>query len=60
MPKKDGLSPALFLSHWDLLKEGLLLAFHEIKDVGSMPESLIEGLIFLIPKEGGDQDDIFH
>ena len=29
-------------------------------DVGSMLESLIEGLIFLIPKEGGDGDDIRH
>ena len=26
-PGEDGVSPALFLSHWDLLKEGLLLAF---------------------------------
>ena len=39
-PGEDGLSPTFFLTHWDLLKEGLLLAFQEIMDVGSMRESL--------------------
>ena len=53
-PREDGLLPAFFLHHWDLLKEGLQLAFQEIMDDNSMPKSLIEGLIFLIPKEGGD------
>ena len=55
-PREDGLLPTFFLSHWDLLKEGLQLAFQVIMDVGSMPESLTEGLIFLIPKEGGNRD----
>ena len=52
-PGEDGLSPSFFLTHWDLLKEGLVLAFQEIMAEGVMPESLTEGLIFLIPKEGG-------
>ena len=44
--------------HWDVLKEGPQLAFQEMMDKGSMLESLTEGVILLIPKEGGDQDDI--
>ena len=35
-------------------------AFQEIIDSGDMPESLSEGLIHLIPKEGGDREDIRH
>lgn len=53
-PSEDGLLPSFFLRHWDLLEEGLRLAFQEMMDSGVMPESLSEGLIFLIPKEGGD------
>ena len=59
-PGRDGLSPIFFLEHWDLLKEGLLLAFQEIMDSGFMPESLSEGMIFLIPKEGGNRDELRH
>ena len=59
-PGEDGLSPLFFLTHWDLLKEGLVLAFQEIMAEGVMPESLTEGFIFLIPKEGGDREDIRH
>ena len=51
---EDGLLPSFFLRHWELLEEGLRLAFQEMMDSGVMPESLSEGLIFLIPKEGGD------
>ena len=40
-PGEDGLSPSFFLTHWDLLKEGLVLAFQEIMDVGAMRESLM-------------------
>ena len=54
-PGGDGLLPAFFLQHWDLLKEGLRLAFQEIMDSGTMPSSFSEGMIFLIPKEGGGQ-----
>ena len=39
-PGENSLLPAFFLSHWDLLKEGLLLAFQEIMDNGVLPESL--------------------
>ena len=53
-PREDGLLPSFFLRHWELLEEGLRLAFQEMMDSGVMPESLSEGLIFLIPKEGGD------
>ena len=35
-----------------------MLAFQEIMAEGVMPESLTEGFIFLIPKEGGDREDI--
>ena len=37
-----------------------MLAFQKIMDEGSMPESLRKGLIFLIPKDGGDRKDIRH
>ena len=53
-PGEDGLLPSFFLRHWELLEEGLQLAFQEMMDSGVMPKSLSEGLIFLIPKEGGD------
>ena len=57
-PGVDGLLPSFFLCYWDLLGEGLRLAFQEMMDVGLMPETLSEGLIFLIPKEGGDSEMI--
>ena len=53
---EDGLLSSFFLRHWELLEEGLRLAFQEMMDVGVMPQSLSEGLIFLIPKEGGDSE----
>ena len=53
-PGVDGLLPVFLVRYWDFLGEGLRLAFQEMMDVGVMPESLSEGLIFLIPKEGGD------
>ena len=55
-PGVDGLLLAFFVRYWDFLGEGLWLAFQEMMDVGVMPESLSEGLIFLIPKEGGDSE----
>ena len=60
MPWGDGLLPSFFLQHWDLLKEGLWFAFQEIMDSGVMPDSFSEGMIFLIPKEGGDREEIRH
>ena len=51
---EDGLLPVFFVQHWDLVKEGLRLAFQDVMDMGVLPASLSEGLIFLIPKEGGD------
>ena len=52
--REDGLLPVFFVRHWDLLKDGLRLAFQEVMDSGVLPASLSQGLIFLIPKEGGD------
>ena len=42
------------------MKEGLRSAFQEIMDNGTMPDSLSEGIIFLIPIEGGDREEIRH
>lgn len=36
-----------------------MLAFQEMMDSGVMPETLSEGMIFLIPKEGGPHDGFF-
>ena len=59
-PGEDGLLPAFFIYHWDTLGEGLQLAFQEIMERGTMLETLLEGLIFLIPKEGGNLDELRH
>ncbi|KAI5075908.1 hypothetical protein GOP47_0009984 [Adiantum capillus-veneris] len=59
-PGEDGLIPCFFLCYWEILEEGLWLAFQEVMDTGSLPESIAEGLIFLIPKEGGDLEEIKH
>ena len=58
-PGEDGL-PAFFIRHWDTLGEGLRLAFQEIMERSTMPEMLSEGMIFLIPKEGGNLDELRH
>ena len=50
---EDGLLPSFFLRYWELLGERLRLAFQEVMHCGSLPETLSEALIFLIPKEGG-------
>ena len=55
-PGEDGLLPSFFLHYWELLEEGLRLAFQEMMDRGVMPEPLSEGLILLIPKGGGDYE----
>eukprot|EP00250_Pteridium_aquilinum_P022375 c25362_g1_i1 orf=3-2321(-) len=59
-PGEDGLSVAFFMRFWPSLEQGICMAFQEIMDTGQMPESLTEGLIHLIPKEGGDRDEIRH
>ena len=59
-PKGDGLLPAFFLHHSDLLKDGLPFVFQEIMDSEAMPNSFSKGMIFLIPKEGGDREEIRH
>ena len=57
---EDGLLPAFFIRHWETLEEGLRLAFQEIMERGTILELLSEGLIFLIPKDGGNLDKLRH
>ena len=59
-PGEDGLPVAFFVRYWEQLATGMRHAFQEILGSGVMPESLSEGLIHLIPKEGGDREDIRH
>ena len=47
---------SFFLQHWELVSPGLRVLFQRVLDLGLMPESLTEGLIYLIPKEGGDPE----
>ena len=42
------------------MEEGLWLAFQEIMERGTLPETLSEGMIFLMPKEGGNLDELRH
>ena len=51
---ENGLLPAFFIRHWETLEEGLRLAFQEIMESGTLPEAISKGLIFLIPKDGGE------
>ena len=51
-PGVDGLAPAFFLRHWEVLASGLCCAFQEEMRTGEIPVAFAEGLIFLIPKEG--------
>ena len=59
-PSEDGLLPAFSIWHWEILEEGLRLAFQEIMERGTIPKMLSEGLIFLIPKEGESLDELRH
>ena len=58
--EEDDLLPTFFIRHWETLGEGLWLTFQEIMERGTMPETLSEGLIFLIPKEGANLDELRH
>ena len=59
-PGEDGLLPACFIRYWEALEEGLKLAFQEIMEGGTLLEAISEGLIFLIPKDGGNLDELRH
>ena len=56
-PGDDGLTRQFFLQHWDLIFEPLRMGFEHIFDLGSMPPSLLAGLISLISK-GGDTSSL--
>lgn len=47
-----------FLQDWELVLEGLYLAVLDIINKGSMPEFLLDSLIFLIDEEGGVLEEI--
>lgn len=55
----DGLSTAFFLRHWEMLSASLCMAFQKIMTSRTLPKSF-KGLIFLIPKEGGNVEEIQH
>lgn len=57
-PEVDGLAPTFFLRHSEVLAPGLCCAFQEVMRTGEMPAALTKGLIFLIPKEGGNVEEI--
>ena len=57
---EDGLPVAFFMRYWEQLATIMRRAFQEIIDSRDMHESLSEGLIHLIPKEGGDRENIRH
>ena len=57
-PGEDGLGLRFFLQYWELVSPGLRALFQRVLDTGCTPESLTEGLIYLIPKEGGDLEEI--
>ena len=57
-PREDGLLPSFFLRYWEILEPAMVQAFQEVMETGRLPEALSEGLIFLIPKEGGDREEV--
>ncbi len=52
-PGEDALTPEFFLMHWETLASTICSGFECRFDSGIMPESMNEGLIFLIPKGEG-------
>ena len=57
-PGMDGLTTRFYKKYWDLFKADLILAFQYIFDYGEMPDTMSEGLIYLIPKADGISEDI--
>ena len=57
-PGEDGLLPSFFMRYWEIIGPTMRLAFQEVMDTGHLPESLSEGLIYLIPKEGGNPEEV--
>ena len=59
-PGEDGLLPSFYLRYWEVLEPAMVHAFQEVMETGRLPKTLSEGLIYLIPKEGGDREEVRH
>ena len=51
-PGLDGLFPSFFIALWDRIGDDVTSALQGVWDSVVMPNSLLEGLIHLIPKGG--------
>ena len=59
-PGLDGLSVQWYLQYWDLIGEGLTRAYQQVLDSGYMPQEWNDGLIYMIPKAGGQLEELRH
>ena len=57
-PGEDGLSVLFFKRYWETVKYQVREGFQGIVTSGILPQRFGEGLIFLIPKGGGQPDEI--
>ena len=57
-PGLDGLPSSFFLKYWEVIGVDILSAIQAMYDSGDMPDSVSEGLIFLIPKGSGPSSDV--
>ena len=48
-PGEDRNTTPFFLKYWEYITEDLTKAYQRIFNVGSMPHSMVVGLIYLIP-----------
>lgn len=51
---EDGLLPPSFLRYWEFLGP----TWFQVMETRRLPDSIIEGLIFLIPNKGGDREEV--
>ena len=56
--REDEITAHFFLKYWEYIGEDLTKAYQRILYIGSMPHSMVVGLIYLIPKSEGTSDDI--
>ena len=57
-PGTDGIIPCFYRHYWDLMGDDISEAFQEMFLAGEMPETISEGMIFLIPKGDRNLEDI--
>ena len=55
---EDGITSHFSHKYWEYIGEDLTKAYQRILYIGSMPHSMVVGLIYLIPKSEGTSDDI--